>query len=365
MITKERILMAAQYHKTDYYIGGELIKITPLNWPKYNKYTILNIDDYVKTQTSTQQNRFHLKHPDFFDKLVEEIGDPDYSKIIVPDFSSPKTSYDPLESAPNLFNQFIQVYYNQATDEAILKFVRAFGLPFKTTGYYRTDHFKDAGSDNDSDRLIKSAAYFEKILEQEFGNYVMLKQTIDTLSKEANSLIRGYDAITNSEIPPKTIYEIALDFELFETSESFWDFFHQTLNSLDTDHTAIDKALIQQAKDVLSQTFTKRMIGYLNKVSPSIDLIQQNGKKDYFVPSWRIPDLWSVMMVQLYEYILSNQPIRYCLQCKTPFVQTHKGRLYCPPPDNYNSSTRSPCQNNAAVKRNRNKKRTTVIPPSE
>ena len=360
MIEKEHDMIA----NTDirkHNISNSLVKIDPLNWPVFEQYQIMSVGEYLERQDTKLLIKFKKRHPSFFEDIEENLGD---TTLIVPGnkLSENSAKLDSCNLNVNFFFKFSHLYNPEtleyANDKAIVEWINFYGLPFKTATKLRVSIFKDESTQSDVDTVIGAYFSYEKALEEAFGTYVMFYENLLNLIEEASTLFQAHKILKLKK--PDITKLVTLATTLTNSGED---------SNFLCDLQPSEYEKHQQALfTILTASFRTRMLGYLNKISPSflalpssevLKKLPPEQKNNWlagtqkplvtFLPSWRVPDLWTLMIILFYEYILSEEELRICDFCKKLFYAYDKRMIYCPPYPLY-SSDRSACLNAAKVR---------------
>lgn len=352
-----------------HYIGNSWIKIDALEWPIFESYELISVSEYIERQDAKLQRSFHKGHPVFFELLQETLND---TTIIVPSGALSKKTNDfkPCNQNMNLFISFTHLYdieqLKYASNEELLKWIGNYGLPFKNATKNRISIVGDESTQSDIDYIIGRCFYLEKSLEESFGKYAMFRENFNALAEEASILFIAYEALKDESINVSKLISTAITIS----------------NSGDDSNFLCDLQPIEWNErkndvfNILLRSFQSRLNGYLNKISPLLlasptkeifNKLLPHQKNDNeikrteqslvtFFPSWRVPDLWTLMIILFYEHILSGELLRKCPTCGNLFYAHDRRMNFCPPDPAY-YGTRSPCENNQPKKREQRKKR--------
>lgn len=338
-------------------IGGSEIGFDKLTWPVYPDYEIINIYDYVGRKDSNAQAKLYKYMPNF-DDCVNNLFD---QFVIVPVGKNPSFNYEPLKYKTTIFSDIMKIFQQTdtqvSTDEVIankaLEFVKKYGLLYKTSRMSTLKIQGDEGKHNGSDAYSADAWILEKNMELALGEYTMLMQNFIVLMEEAINLGKGYMAYAYNDFG-----------EMFETfnvlASNNYEFVREQFFDEEVDFAKRDVNLMNNLKKYLPQILSERLAGYLKFISPAL-LVRYSEEEYYFEPTWHVLDLWTVIIVQIYEYIAKNQTFKKCLFCGRLFASDSPKRKFCPVlmkvngHDNILENERSYCQNAYAVKKFRNK----------
>lgn len=347
--------------KTNYQIGGSTVNFAALEWSVYENYEIINVVTYIEKQNKQAQQRLLNIEPNFYELVHEHLAD---VFVIVPNYQDPSSTYNPLNYKAAIMLALMKscqtsgyLSVDDFSDEQIIAWAREFGLPFNIPYY---PHYNFGGMENelnDTDTLIGVPYRFERILYQAFDHYVMFRQSFQALMREAINLVKGYTAFSNNQYD-----EMIEAFSVLASSEDtapMWD----RLNGVAADFPVAE--LNNYIRETLASLLSRHISGYLNFVSPVMlqTSSRANSSNIIFTPTWKVPNLWTALIVQLYESMIRNQPFKKCEYCGTEFEATDPRMRYCPRTQSVNGNVivvkneRSYCQNMAKVKSFREKKR--------
>ena len=361
--------------KKIYQIGGAAIKLAELKCPVYKKYEIISVVKYVERQNENARQTLEIFVPDFLERINENFGDD--TAIIVPDFSQLPEYYDPLEYKESIVQYTMKIYMDAETkgvrenisDENIKSWVEKYGLPYKTARKLRLGIQDDEGDNNDADSVSEGQFFYEKEMEKAFGHYAMFRETFCTLMKEAIGINKGYIAYSKKDSlnSGKAVDEMLEAFNCMASSKQYDEILEILNDKLDEPTSVKNDRLFEVLENRLPGIISERLAGYLKFVSPA--LLVKPSEKDpqnhlLFEPSWQAFDLWTVMILQIYEYIARNQQYKTCLFCGLEFPSNDPKRKFCPNTIAFNGkknpikNARSYCQNAFAVKQYREKRKT-------
>ena len=247
---------------------------------------------------------------------------------------------------------------DEIPDRNIIEWVSKYGLPYKTSRRLRLTIQGDEGDPNSSDSHAGDAFYYEKLMEKAFGRYVMFRQTFQVLMDEAINIQKGYIAYSRRE--KNGMFEAFNFLVPSAQDEGFWEILNE---GLEEDRKIKDEHLTEYIIKVLPGLISERLAGYLKFVSPALlsQPSETNPNEYMFKPTWKVFDLWTVMIVQIYEYIGKNQKFKKCQWCGQEFAADDPRRKFCPNTYYFNGhrnpikNERSFCQNAHSVKKFRGK----------
>ena len=342
-----------------YQIGGTTIKFESLEWPVYKKYEIISVVDYVERQNRKARQQLLASVPDFYERIYEDLAD---IHVIVPDYEGHFEIYDPLEYKSSIVQCTMKIYrkaklkqiLDEIPDRNIIDWVSKYGLPYKTSRRLRLTIQGDEGDHNAADSLAGGTSYYESVMEKAFGRYVMFRQTFQVLMDEAINIQKGYIAYSRRE--KDGMFEAFNILVPSAQDEGFWEILNI---GLEEDRKIKDDHLTEYLIKVLPGLISERLAGYLKFVSPALlsQPSETNPNEYMFKPTWKVFDLWTIMIVQIYEYISKNQKFKKCEWCGQEFVADEPRRKFCPVTYSIGGkrkieqNVRSYCQNAHAVKK--------------
>lgn len=347
---------------TSFYVGGSRVRFTPFMWPVYKRYEIITMAEYGRRQNEEPvlplDYRFRPRYSRYLSGIIKHYSE---YKIIVPDYSQPPRTYD-VHGVNNLVTMFARLHeFNKfVSDQDILGWVHTYGLPFQTTKGRVTVTFNDYDYPELPDDCQRSDSLMEFELETFFGHYVMEPNTFSVLVAETHDILSAFNVLMNKEYTQNDrlkysgwAFESLTRYLPSEVSKAYRQDIQAEWSYLERSTYCYGclPMMIHHCLQVHLTKLTPSFVGKATKQSPFL----------MFAPSWHIPDLWTALMLHIYNYIVTNQPTLTCPACGRAFFVTDRQK-YCPIQLDHDGKERlrypgerSICQNKAAVAKSRDK----------